>query len=458
MSTRAGGIVSRYSLMLERFAMRHCLLLSLSFMFFLGSLCSHSLWAQELDPAEQWGNFRGPTWNGGSETANPPIEWSESKNIKWKVELPGPGNTSSPIIWGDRVYVLSAEVIGGEERAGRRGRTVTKPTKFMVFCLDRETGETIWEQVAVEATPHEGHHPDHGYASASPFTDGDFLYAHFGSRGLFCYDLDGNLQWKRDDFGEMRTRGGFGEGSTPTLYGDTVLIPWDHEGPSALFALDRKSGETKWKVERDEPSNWSSPRVVEVDGKPLVVSIGQNFTRGYDLETGEERWRSSGLTSRPIATPVVCEELVMVASNRGGDYLGALEFGKSGVFSSDNGIAWSQQSSAPDVSSLLLSGQRLFYVKGNSNIFQGVHAKTGEPLFGKKRLPGIKSVYASPVAADGKIFVVGRRGNTVVLNDGDEFEVLAENVLDDQVDATPALAGSQIFLRGKRFLYCIEDQ
>ncbi len=436
--------------------MQKCFLFTLSFVLLLLPATG---FAQEENTAEQWPNFRGPTLNGTSETATPPIEWSETKNIKWKVKLPGPGNTSSPVIWGNKVFVLSAVVAGGEERnSDRRSRPAAKPTKFIVLCLDRETGETIWEQVAVETTPHEGHHQDHGYASASPFTDGQFLFAHFGSRGLYCYDMDGNLQWKRDNFGKMRTRGGFGEGSTPTLYKDTILVPWDHEGPSSLIALDRESGKTKWRVERDEPSNWSSPRVVEIDDKPLVVSVGENFTRGYDLETGTERWRSSGTTSRPIASPVVLENLVFVASNRQGDYLGALEYAETGTLKKGKGVAWTQTNAAPDVSSLLLSGERLFYAVGNSNMVQGTRARTGEPLFRKRRLPNVRSIYASPVAANGKVFFVGRGGTTVVLEDGDEFQVLATNKLDDLIDATPALVGNQIFLRGKSSLYCIEEE
>ena len=435
-------------------------ILSLSSLFFVWSALPGPAIAQKVAFDEQWANFRGPTGNGSSLTAQPPTEWSETKNVKWKVEIPGPGNNASPIVWGNKVFVLTAVVEGGEEAAPRRrrSRATPKPTKFMILCLDREKGKTLWERVAIETTPHEGHHPDHGYASASPFTDGEFVFAHFGSRGLYCYDMDGNLQWKRDDFGQMETRNGFGEGSTPTLYQDTILIPWDHEGPSALFALDRKTGEMLWKVERNEPSNWSSPCVVEVDGQPLVVSVGEKFTRGYDLKSGEERWRSAGTTARPVACPVVFEQLVFVASHRRGNYLGALEFAGQGVLTDGQGVAWSQSNAAPDVSSLLLSGERIFYIKGNSNILQCNQAQTGEFLFRKKRIPGISNVYASPVAAAGKIYVVGRSGTTAVVADADEFQVLATNTLDDAIDATPALAGHQIFLRGKTYLYCIEEQ
>ncbi len=410
-----------------------------------------------------WPNFRGPNFDGSSTTATPPIRWSERQNVKWKVALPGPGDNSSPIVWNDQVFVLAAVPESTAAPApqgsggGRRPRVPLVPTEFLVMCYDRDSGEERWRRLAVKTTPHEGHHADHGFASASPFTDGQFVYAHFGSRGLYCYRLDGELIWKRDDFGKMQTRYGFGEGSSPVLHEDTIVVPWDHEGPSYVMALDARTGETKWKASRHEPSSWVAPIVVEANGKNQVIVGGQNFCRGYDLETGQVIWRGAGTSFRPTAGPVVIDNLVLVASNRRSLFLGAFHFDRKGDLNENGGLAWHQTNSAPDVPSMLLSASRVYYIKGNSNIFNCNDARTGKPIYMNRRLDGIDGVYASPVVADGKLIVVGRNGTANVLRDADEFEVLSTNELDDRIDATPALVGQQIFLRGKKFLYCISE-
>ncbi len=435
-----------------------------------------SLASAQDDFASQWPNFRGPTWNGTSTTAQPPLNWSEDENLKWKIELPGSGNNSSPIVWGNQVIVLTAipaaldeaqqKRLADAQRAadrpdsrGKRQRAVPvplTPTRFVTLCYDRQSGQKLWEQLAVETTPHQGTHSDHSFASASPITDGKHIYSHFGSRGLYCYDMAGNLKWKRDDFGQMMTRNGFGEGSSPCLYRDTIVVPWDHEGQSWVMAINALTGETRWKQERDEPSNWVTPRVVADGDRAIVVTGGDNFARGYDLNSGQELWRSSGLTSRPVSAPVVHEDLVFLASSRQGFYLAALKLDGQGDLNATQGVQWSSDEAAPDVPSMLLSRGRIYFMKGSSNILNCLDAETGEKIF-TSRLPGIQGVYASPVAANGKIIVVGREGTAVVLDDNDEFRVLAENTLDDRIDATPALAGNQMFLRGKKYLYCIEN-
>lgn len=424
--------------------------------------------AAEFDTA--WPNFRGPTFNGTSPTATPPVSWDEDTHVQWKVEIPGSGNNSSPVVWGDRVFVLTAipESSGdaepdprqaaprrGGRRGGRRRSAPLVPTDFVTICYDRNSGEELWRQVAVSSTPHQATHPDHSFASASPCTDGQRLFAHFGSRGLYCYDLDGKLLWKRDDFGEMQTRNGFGEGSSPVLHGETLVVPWDHEGDSWVLALDARDGSTRWKAERDEPSNWVTPVVVTRDGRDIVITGGENHARAYDLETGEDLWQAAGFTSRPIASPVVHDDKVLLSSARQGFYLSAMDINGSGQLDSDDGIVWSTRSVAPDVPSLLLSGDRLYFMRGSTGVLNCWNAESGEPLYQPARLPDVSGVYASPVAADGKVIVVGRDGTSVVLRDTDEFEVLSVNRLDDRIDATPALAGDQIFLRGKKYLYCI---
>ena len=210
--------------------------------------------------AGNWGHWRGDAGNGVSLDAHPPTEWSDVDNVRWKVPIPGRGS-GSPVIWENQVFVVTAvDANGGNQqqpagrqaqgrrRRGGRGRRAIPELQFKLLCFDRNSGDLLWERTCTQAKPHQGTHPTHGFASASPCTDGEHVYAHFGSRGLYCYTLDGELKWTRDDFGQMNTRNSFGEGSSPTLAGDKIIVPWDHEGRSYLYALDKSSGEALWRT------------------------------------------------------------------------------------------------------------------------------------------------------------------------------------------------------------------
>ena len=415
-----------------------------------------------------WPHWRGPTGNGVSLDGRPPVEWGEAKNLKWKVQIPGKGS-ASPVVMGSRVFVSTAvpkdagnaekgEGRGerGESRAGRSAPDT--PQQFTLLCLDRETGKVLWTRIAAEVKPLEGHHPTHGFASASPMTDGERVYAHFGSRGLFCFDLEGKEVWKKTDFGQMRTRNTFGEGSSPTIHGETILVPWDHEGPSYLVALDRKTGKTIWKTDREEPSCWATPLVVLQDGKPQVVASGEKFARGYDLATGLELWRCAGQTVRPIASPVAGHGLAFVGSGFQGNFLGAFRLDRSGDLKGTDGVVWTIDRDTPDVPSLLLSGRRLYFLGGRKGLLTCVDAVTKKPYFSGQRLEAIRDVYATPVAANGKVYLTSRDGTTVVIEDADAFRIIATNRLDEGVDATPAIAGKEIFLRGQGSLYCFTEK
>lgn len=426
--------------------------------------------------ADNWGHWRGPNGNGTSPTAKPPTTWSDTENVKWKVEIPGKGS-GSPIVWEDRVFVVTAvaaerPVEGESERPRARGvrpgrggfggrgepaEPLTK-TAFKILCLDRATGEQKWEQTAIEAVPHQGVHSTNNFASASPCTDGKHVYAFFGSRGLYCYTLDGELVWKKDDFGKMDTRNGFGEGSSPTIAGDKIIVPWDHEGPSALYALNKLTGEVLWKTERDEPTNWSTPLIVEFDGKQQIVMNGQNYARGYDLETGQELWRCGGQTERPCASAVADEERVYVGSGFRGSFLGAFRPTGQGDIAGTEFVAWTVDQDTPDIASPLLTGGRLYFHKGKTGLITCLDAKTGKPHYGPNRVPGLSSIYASPIAAGGYVFLTGRSGRTVVLKDSNEFEVVATNAVGETVDATPAPVDNQLFIRGEKHLFCIEEK
>ncbi len=406
--------------------------------------------------AENWSHWRG-NGNGVAEHASPPLKWSSSENVKWKAEIPGQGS-GSPIVWGDRVFVVSGVPTSsqsGGQGSGGAGRL--QPLEFTLFCFDRADGKLRWKQVAVVETPHQQTHNTNNFAAASPCTDGEHVYAHFGSRGLYCYTLDGKLVWKRDDFGKMETRNSFGEGSSPTIEGDKILVPWDHEGPSALYALDKRTGKTIWKTERDEPSCWATPLVIQSGGGKQVVMNGQNCARGYDLETGEELWRCAGQTERPIASAVAEGGLVFVGSGYRGAFLGAFRPEGRGDLEGTDRVVWSIDRDTPDIASPLLSSGRLYFYKGKSGLLSCVDARSGAIHYGATRIEGLESIYASPVAADGRVYLTDRSGTTVVISDSDKLEVLATNSVGETVDATPAPVDNELFIRGEKHLFCISE-
>jgi len=399
--------------------------------------------------ADNWAHWRGPTGNGTAPEGNPPIRWSAEKNVKWKVRIPGRGS-GSPVVWEDQIFVVSAVATG-------KSSARLPNLDFKLLCFDRGDGKLLWEKTAINATPHESTHSTNGFASASPCTDGKHVYASFGSRGLYCYTMDGQLKWKRDDFGQMRTRNEFGEGSSPTIAGDLILVPWDHEGPSALYALNKLTGETVWKADRDEPTCWATPLVVDAGGKQQVVMNGENYARGYDLETGRELWRCGGQTQRPVASAVAEGDLVFVGSGFRGAYLGAFRLDGSGDIEGTQDVAWSVSRDTPDIASPLLSGGRLYYHKGKTGILTCLDAATGKPHYESERLPEIRSTYASPIAAGGCVYLTGREGATVVIKEADQLQVVAVNTLGEGIDATPAVSEDELFIRGENHLFCIAE-
>lgn len=401
--------------------------------------------------AENWSHWRGPTGNGASLEAKPPVEWSDTKNVKWKVPIPGLGS-GSPVVWEDQIFVVSAA--GKDGGRGFDGEKLSQ-LAFKLYCFDRETGKVRWEKTATETTPHEGTHSSNGFASASPCTNGKHVYAHFGSRGLFCYTMAGVLVWKRDDFGKMETRRGFGEGSSPTLEGDKILVPWDHEGPSALYALDRLTGKTIWKTERDEPSAWSTPYVVAHGEKKQVILNGEKSIRGYDLETGKELWYYAGDSSRPVATAVSTGGLVIVGGGRRSKFMGAFSLDGNGDLKGTKHLAWSWERNIPDIPSALISEDRLYFHKGKSAELSCVNPLTGKAYYTATRVPKISTIYASPIAAGGHVYVTGRSGTTVVIKDSEKMEVVASNSVDEGIDATPVAVDDQLIIRGEKHLFCI---
>ena len=424
--------------------------------------------AQEpAGPDRFWPQWRGPLATGVAPHGTPPVEWSESTNIRWKVEIPGRGS-STPVIWGDKLFVLTAVPTGEETgssgglftRLRRRiigGVASTQTQRFMVLAIDRRDGRVIWERVAQEELPHEGTHQTGTWASPSAVTDGEVVCAFFGSRGLYCYDLDGRPLWETD-LGDMRIRLEFGEGASPTLYRDLLIVLWDHEGDSFIVAFDKRTGRERWRTPRDEATSWTSPLVVELEEGAQVVTSATDAVRGYDVATGRLLWQDEGVTPNAIPSPVAADGVVFVTSGYRGNRLAAIDLSVArGDIRGTDAVVWSVDRDTPYVPSPLLHDGLLYILKGNSGVLTSFDARTGERHYGPERLSGIRNVYASPVAAGGRLYVTSRDGMTIVLRAGPTLEVLAVNTLDDGFDASPAIVDGEIYLRGQQFLYCIAE-
>jgi outer membrane protein assembly factor BamB len=429
----------------------------------VGLLCAlTTLSAQSAPTDAYWPTWRGPDATGAAPTGNPPITWSENENVKWKVKLPGTGS-SSPIIWGDKLFFQVAIDTGKKstavdnaeaEKSWHGGRAADTLYQFDLVCMDKNSGAILWQKTAVEAKPHEGHHPDHGYASYSPVTDGKLVWANFGSNGVHCYDVNGAHQWSIK-IAKMRTRAEFGEGGSLVIAGDAAVVLMDQEDQSYILALDKKTGKTLWREDRDEQTSWSTPIAVEVDGVLQVIVNASNFVRSYNAKTGDVIWQCSGQTSNAIPSPVSSNGTVYCTSGFRGSALQAIALGRTGDLSGSDAIQWQVNEGTPYVPSPLLMGDKIYVYNGNKAALSCYQASTGKAIFVKQALEGLGNVYASPVGAAGQIYCVDREGKTQVIKEGYTFQVLATNTLDDKMDASPAIAGSQLFLKGKTYLYCI---
>jgi outer membrane protein assembly factor BamB len=444
--------------------------------FFSGALVFATAPFAYSSAVSAWPTWRGTSGTGVATGAQPPTTWSDQQNIKWKAKIPGFG-FSTPIVWKDRIFLLTAIETSEEKpapvstaptpdsaepKSGKRkggfggGPTPTKFHEFAVVAVDRKSGEIVWQKTARKEVPHEGRHATNSFASGSPVTDGERLWVSFGSRGVYCYDLNGKLLWEKD-LGDMRTRNGFGEGASPALAGDMLIVPWDHEDQSFIVGLNRNTGAEVWRKNRTERSSWSTPLIVEFGGKTQAIVAASNRTRSYDPATGELLWEASGLTGNVIPMPVTGHGMVYVMSGFQGYSIQAIKLSSRGDVSDTDSIAWSIKQSAPYVPSPVLSGDRLYMSKSNDAYLSCLNALTGETLYKDQALAGVRGIYASPLAANGYVYIVGREGTVMVIKDSPTFEVVATNKLSDRIDASPVMLEKELFLRGHEYLYCIAE-
>jgi len=367
-----------------------------------------------------WGQWRGPEGTGVSRTADPPLEWSETKNVRWKVEIPGRGS-GSPVVWGDRIYLMTAVpmgMTGDAQHAPRGGIQPRVPHRFVVLAINRRDGKVVWERTVREEAPHEGSHTDNGtWASSSIATDGVHLFANFESKGLYAFDMEGKPVWEKD-LGDKRMRNQFGEGSTPALHGNRLVLVWDQQGgQSFVVTFDKRTGEELWRANRKEIDTWATPLVVESGGRAQVIVPGRDVLVSYDLETGGIVWQSAGLTMNAIPSPVFGDGMVFATAGFQGNNLKAIRLdGAKGDITGTPSIVWEINRDTPYVPSPILYDGILYILRSNNGILSAFDAKTGKPHYAApQRLAGVPNVFASPVGAAGRIYIPGREGATIVI-------------------------------------------
>jgi outer membrane protein assembly factor BamB len=422
------------------------------------ALLASALAAQDNEASRFWPQWRGPYASGVSRTANPPVEWSETRNVRWKTEIPGRGS-ASPVVWGDRVFVVTAVPVGVDGDAAHEPRSLRDPRdvhRFVLLAIDRRDGRVVWERTATEERPHAPAMDDGTWASSSPMTDGRRVYAFFDSSGLYAYDMEGRLLWQRR-LGDKAMFAEVGEsGGTPVLHEDRLVVVWDHQGGSFIAALDAATGDEIWRAPRDEVDSWGTPLVVEHEGHAQVVTTGERRVRSYDLETGQIVWESAGLTMNPIPSPVAEAGMVFLTSGFRGSVLRAIRLADArGDVTGSPAVRWTLDRDTPYVPSPLVYDGIIYLLKSNSGILSVFDAMTGTPHYRLQRLDGLPEIYASPVAARDRVYLTARDGTTLVIRHGERFETIARNTLDDGFDASAALVDDELYLRGYRYLYSL---
>ncbi len=424
------------------------------------------VFSQCLCASENWPQWRGPDATGTAHKANPPIEWSETKNVKWKIPIPGKGH-STPVVWQDHVFVTTA-IDAGEPKEYERlnadgwhnNLLKVAPQKFVLLAIHKQTGNLLWQKTLNELMPHEGGHETASLASHSPVTDGEHIIASFGSHGIYCLDFDGKLIWKKD-LGNMHTKHAHGEGSSPVLYKETLVINWDHQDQSFIIALNKNTGKQLWKVNRNEPTSWATPIIIEHNNTPQVIVSGTERIRSYNLKTGNVIWACGGLSNNVVASPVYKDGILIAGSSYVKRMMLAIKLdGAKGDITNSEHVLWRRHQRTPYVPSPLFYKDSLYVLRHYQPILSRIDPKTGIDQNGPFRLPGLYNIYASPVAANDKIYITDQEGNTLVIehNKNSELKTLALNQLEDRFNASAAISKNQLFLRGEQYLYCISEK
>jgi outer membrane protein assembly factor BamB len=422
---------------------------------------------QAVGAENRWPQFRGPKSLSVAEDPKLPDKWSATENVVWKTEIPGVG-WSSPVVWDNKIFVTSV-VSATEVEKPKKGlyfggerKPPTDEHRWMVYCVDWRTGKLLWEREAHRGVPPFGRHLKNTYASETPVTDGERLYAYFGNLGLFAYDLNGKPLWSKK-WGPFKTRYGWGTAASPVLHKNRLYIVNDNDDQSFIVAFDKKTGEQVWRVDRQEGSNWATPFVWENEMRTEIVTAGTKRVRSYDLD-GKLLWELSGMSSIAIPTPFASFGLVYISSGYVMDSLRpvyAIKPGASGDISLKEGersngfISWFQPTAGSYNPSPIVYGD-YYYTLYDRGFFTCHDAKTGKEVYPKQRIDATAGAFtSSPWAYNGKIFCLSEDGDTFVIQAGPEYKLLGKNSLDEMCMATPALVGGSLILRTASKLYRI---
>jgi len=424
------------------------------------------------DAGENWPQLRGPASLGIDDGDKLPDRWSATENVAWKTDLPGRG-WSSPIVWGDRVFLTTVVNQGKSEKpkkglyfGGNRPKPPQSVHQWKVFCLDLKSGKVLWHRQVHEAKPKTPIHLKNSFASETPVTDGQRVYCYFGNVGVFCFDLDGKPLWSKP-LKPHKTRYGWGTAASPVLHKDRLYLINDNDEGSYLLALDTKTGDEVWRVSRKEKSNWATPFVWKNKNRTEIVTPGTGRVRSYDLD-GKLLWSLRGMSSITIATPYETGGLLYVSSGYVLDRskpIYAIRPGATGDISLKKGetssewIAWSRPKASPyNPSTITYRG--LLYVLHDRGLFACLNAVDGKDVYTRKRIPKGRAFTSSPWASGGKLYCLNEDGATFVIPAGKKFKIARVNHLaeDDMCMATPAIAGDRLLIRTAARLYCIKQE
>jgi outer membrane protein assembly factor BamB len=440
---------------------------------FLMIVSAAIVWCGTVVSAQNWPSFRGPAASGVADGKEPTaIKWNAAtgENILWKTPVAGVA-VSSPIVWGDRVFVSTA--VSSDPTSGIRtglygdvepAKDVSKHS-WKLVALDKRSGKVLWERVAHEGIPKTKRHPKSSQATATPVTDGRHVIVSFGSEGLYAYDVDGKLLWTRD-LGVLNA-GWFydpdyewGIGSSPIIWKNLVIVQCDIQKNSFIAAFDVATGQPAWRTAREEIPSWSTPAIFEHDGRAELVTQATTFIRGYNPESGKELWRLGGNSEITIPTPIVGPSVIIVTNGyRGVQPMFAIKPGATGDITlkgdatTNEFIAWSTNRGGPYIPTPVIYGD-LMYVLANNGVLAAYDAKTGQRVY-QERVGGGGSYSASPVAADNKLYLTSEDGDVSVVKAGAKYELLATNTMGQVIMATPAISNGVIFFRGLKDVFAV---
>jgi outer membrane protein assembly factor BamB len=413
-----------------------------------------------------WSQWRGPGGQGVSSETGLPTDWSAERNVVWRADIPGRGH-SSPIVWGDRVFLTTAlegdvvpgakavrHVIDGQEFVHPDGVGADRRHTLKVLALDARSGKLLWERTAWEGTPYDTRHRKGSYASLTPVTDGTLVYAYFGSEGLYAYDFDGKPAWKAS-LGGIATVG-VGVGTSPVLYKDLIILQCDEDNGDKSFiaALDKRTGREVWRVPRQVQVSWATPILVSAAGRAELVTSGTELIVAYDPATGKELWRAKGLESNAVPSPVAGPDVVVLSAGYPAKLAMAIRPGGDGDVSDSPRILWKHTKGTAYVPSPILYGDFVYLVT-DKGLVTCLDAMTGQVKYEGGRVPVPASFTASPVAYEGRILLFSEDGDTYVLKAGPAHEVLRSNALGEPIYATPAVANGRLYIRTLGRLYAI---